>query len=174
MATFTTGIDQRFHVGDTIYCYRKGSGLTPLSVTPVTSSTVAADGTVEFTGLNDATTYLAGKTVTGPFVEFRTPDAIEQSGGVDYVANDGLLPTSAEGHPVILVLEDSTALDFDGIAQPTLRYWTGDAWRIIGLAGSGGGTVDSDYIDVAANLAGMSGGKTIIYDGSQFIPGSLS
>lgn len=174
MASFTLGPDSRFHVGDTLNCYRLGSGLIPASPIPVTSAAVAADSTTTFTGLDDGTRYLAGLAAAGPFVEFQTNLPIEQSGGVTYVANDGLLPTGATGHPVLLVLEDSTALDLEGNAQATLRYWTGEDWRIIGLAGTGGGTVSGDFIDIPANLAGMASGKTIIYNGTQFVPGSLS
>lgn len=169
MASFTLGSDSRFHVGDTINCYAAGGGLTPSSPTPVTSSTVAADSTTSFTGLNDGGRYLAGKTLAGPFVSFQTDSAVEQSGSVDYVANDGLLPTSATGHPVMLVLEDSQA---DG--QASLRYWSGTEWLLLGLAG--GGTVSGDLIDLGdnVNLSGILAGYTAIWNGTQLRPGALS
>lgn len=75
MASFTLGPDWRFHVGDTIYCWRQGGGLRPATPTAVTSATVAANSTTTFTGLNADAQYLAGKAVSGPFVTFQTDPA---------------------------------------------------------------------------------------------------
>jgi hypothetical protein len=120
--------------------------------------------------------YVAGTSATGPFVSFQPDPPASGTSGVDYVPTDADLPATSDGHPVMLVLEDSTALNAQDEPQPTLRYWTGAAWRIIGLAGSGsdGGTVTSDFIEVPASLAGMSSGRTIIWSDDQFIPGALS
>jgi hypothetical protein len=78
--TFTLGSDPRFHVGATITCYRGAGGIVPASPIAVTSAVVAADSTTTFTGLDYATRYLAGLSVTGPFVAFATAAALTDSG----------------------------------------------------------------------------------------------
>lgn len=106
MASFTIGPDSRFHVGDTIYCYRQGGGLVPVSVTPTTMSTVQANSTVTFTGLAFDTGYLAGLAITGPFVQFNT-DAAPGSFGATFVLVSG--PVTDETY------EDAAGVEvFDG------------------------------------------------------------
>jgi hypothetical protein len=92
--------------------------------------------------------------------------------GVNYVATNADLPPSAIGHPVVLVLEDSSALDGAGNPQATLRYWSGTDWRLLGL--SGGGAVASDFIDITLVGSPLTG-QTIVWDAanSRFVPGEL-
>jgi hypothetical protein len=101
-----------------------------------------------------------------------SPLSSSAESGVSFVAADADLPLSEIGHPVVLVLEDSSALDGAGNPQATLRYWSGTDWRLLGL--SGGGAVASDFIEITLVGSPLTG-QTIVWDAanSRFVPGEL-
>lgn len=75
MPSFTVGSDPRFPPGTVLHCY-PDVGLRP-SGPSVDSVTVTANGTATFDGLAYATRYIAGASVAGPFVAFRTEEEPE-------------------------------------------------------------------------------------------------
>lgn len=81
MASFTTAPDQRFRPGTVLNVYPATGGGRPSSGS-VTSATVAADSTATFTGLDDASRYVAGTTINGPFITFSTPAVTTSTEGV--------------------------------------------------------------------------------------------
>lgn len=81
MASFTASSDPRFRTGTVLNVYPGTGGGRASSSEIVTSATVAADGTVTFTGLPEGHQYVAGVTLAGPFVSFEIPVAAASGGG---------------------------------------------------------------------------------------------
>lgn len=162
-------------VGRIVQAYPRKSDLIlpdmpPPQIPAVASVVVAADQSLTFT--LEAGVYWAIAPITEGgrdyrYLAFELDAPVAVGGGVSYYETNADLPASAVGHPVVLVGADDEAG-----GQAALRYWTGTGWLIIGLAG--GGTIAADYIDVPADIAGISEGKTVLWAGAQFIPGGLS
>lgn len=130
MADFTISSDTRFRPGTVLYVYPATGGGQPTGVVAVTNATVAANSTVSFTGLLDDAKYVAGPSISGPFVAFQTDPAAPEDGGEDGgVPEDGSLTFAQLSDPLKALLVAGRPHDGanypERVAGVAFNHWVG-------------------------------------------------